>query len=194
MVKRFHIYILLGLFFICQSAQGAWSKWTSDKDTDRDPEEKLEDLHFNHHHATLTEEFFCIVEGGFLSSLFGFRIDPLSGKKRMHAGIDVSAKEGTDIKAIDGGEVVFAGSRGLYGKLLEIRHPNGLVTRYGHTKELLVQVGEWVRKGQTVALLGKTGKATGPHVHFEVRQDGLPVDPFLIFPELKKRLLSKYDQ
>ncbi len=186
--------MLLSLLLISQSAQGAWTKWISDKDTDRDSEEKLEDLHANHHHASLTEEFFCIVEGGFISSLFGFRVDPFSGKKRMHSGIDVSAKEGTDIKAIEGGEVVFAGSKGLYGKLLEIRHPNGLVTRYGHTKELLVQVGEWVRKGQTVALLGKTGKATGPHVHFEVRQDGLPVDPFLIFPELKKRLLSKYDQ
>src|SRR5690606_13999802 len=152
-----------------QSAQGAWTKWISDKDTDRDSEEKLEDLHANHHHATLTEEFFCIVEGGFISSLFGFRVDPFSGKKRMHSGIDVSAKEGTDIQAIEGGEVVFPGSKGLYGKLLEIRHPTGLVTRYGHTKELLVQVGEWVRKGQTVALLGKIGKATGPHVHFEVR-------------------------
>lgn len=194
MVKYFHIYIVLGLFLVSQSALGAWSKWASEN-TDRDSKEKPVDLYFNHHHhASLTEEFFCIVEGGFLSSLFGFRTDPFSGKKRMHAGIDVSAKEGTDIKAIDGGQVVFAGPRGLYGKLLEIRHPNGLVTRYGHTKELLVQVGEWVLKGQTVALLGQTGKATAPHVHFEVRQDGLPVDPFLIFPELKKRLLSKYDQ
>ena len=179
-----------------QPAFGTWPKWIAEnKDSDRDSEEKLDSFHLNHHHhASLTEEFFCIVEGGVISSLFGFRVDPFSGKKRMHSGIDVSAKEGSDIKAIDGGEVVFAGPKGLYGKLLEIRHPNGFVTRYGHTKELLVQVGEWVRKGQTIALLGKTGKATGPHVHVEVRQDGLPVDPFLIFPELKKRLLSKYDQ
>lgn len=186
--------MLLSLFLVSQSALGTWGKWVPEKDSDRELEEKPEELHFNHHHATLTEELFCIVEGGFISSLFGFRIDPFSGKKRMHAGIDISAKEGTDIKAIDGGEVVFAGSKGLYGKLLEIRHPNGLITRYGHTKELLVQVGEWVRKGQTVASVGQTGKATGPHVHLEVRRNGLPVDPFLIFPELKKRLLSKYDQ
>lgn len=184
-------FLLIGMSY---PAQGAWTKWVPDKDTDKNSEEKPEDLHFNHHHSSLTEEFICIVEGGLISSLFGFRVDPFSGKKRMHAGIDVSAKEGTDIRAVDEGEVVFAGFKGLYGKLLEIRHPNGLVTRYGHTKELLVQVGEWVRKGQTVAKIGKTGKATGAHLHLEVRENGLPVDPFLIFPELKKRLLSKYEQ
>jgi murein DD-endopeptidase MepM/ murein hydrolase activator NlpD len=117
------------------------------------------------------------VEKGLLSSKFGKRIDPFTGKMEQHKGIDVAGKEGSDVLATGDGVVTWADSRSGYGNLVEINHGNGIVTRYGHNKTLLVAPGDTVRKGQPIALMGSTGRSTGPHVHIEVLRDGKQVDP-----------------
>lgn len=117
------------------------------------------------------------VENGHLSSRFGSRIDPFSGKKEHHKGIDIAGKDGSNILALGDGVVTWSGKRTGYGNLVEIEHGNGYVTRYGHNKEQLVKAGETVRKGQPVALMGSTGRSTGPHVHIEVLRDGKQVNP-----------------
>lgn len=117
------------------------------------------------------------VESGLLSSKFGKRVDPFTGKMEEHKGIDVAGKEGSDVLATGDGVVIWSGERSGYGNLVEIDHGNGIVTRYGHNKELLVAVGDTVRKGQPISLMGSTGRSTGPHVHIEVLRDGKQVDP-----------------
>lgn len=117
------------------------------------------------------------VEKGLLSSNFGKRIDPFSGKMEQHKGIDVAGKEGSDVLATGDGVVTRAEPVSGYGNLVEINHGNGIVTRYGHNKALLVEAGDTVRKGQPIALMGSTGRSTGPHVHIEVLRNGKQVDP-----------------
>jgi murein DD-endopeptidase MepM/ murein hydrolase activator NlpD len=117
------------------------------------------------------------VEHGLMSSPFGKRIDPFTGKWERHKGIDIAGKEGSDIMAVGDGVVIWSGDRAGYGKLVEIDHGNGYITRYGHNKKLLVEAGDTVRKGQTIALMGSTGRSTGPHAHIEVMRDGKHVDP-----------------
>jgi murein DD-endopeptidase MepM/ murein hydrolase activator NlpD len=117
------------------------------------------------------------VEKGLLSSGFGKRIDPFTGKMELHKGIDVAGKEGSDVLATGDGVVIWSEARAGYGNLVEIDHGNGIITRYGHNKALLVKVGDTVRKGQTIALMGSTGRSTGPHVHIEVLRDGKQVNP-----------------
>ncbi|WP_020409318.1 M23 family metallopeptidase [Hahella ganghwensis] len=114
---------------------------------------------------------------GWLSSYYGYRSDPFTGKRAWHAGVDFAGKEGSDIVAVAGGVVTHASERYGYGQLVEINHGGGLVTRYAHCKEILVAVGDVVQKGQALALMGSTGRSTGPHVHFEVRKNGKPMDP-----------------
>ncbi|MBN4069545.1 M23 family metallopeptidase, partial [bacterium AH-315-G05] len=96
---------------------------------------------------------------------------------RRHEGIDIAAPIGTPIIAADGGVVTFAGRRGAYGKLVIINHENGFQTYYAHCNGFNVKVGERVHKGQKIATVGNTGRSTGPHVHFEVRKNGVPVNP-----------------
>lgn len=127
------------------------------------------------------------VAKGWISSFFGHRHDPFTGRKAWHAGVDIAGKEGSDIRALASGVVSFADVKGGYGRLVEIKHANGLSTRYGHTKEILVKPGQLVRKGDTIALLGSSGRSTGPHLHLEVHKEGKPVDPGLYFPDLKRR-------
>ncbi len=117
-----------------------------------------------------------IVDGWF-SSNFGFRIDPFSGMRSMHDGLDFPAEPGTPIVAAASGKVVFADSHAHYGKMLEIDHGNGLVSRYAHASQLLAKVGDLVLRGQRVATVGSTGRSTGPHLHFEVRLNGIPQNP-----------------
>ena len=105
------------------------------------------------------------------------RFHPISKKYKRHTGIDYSAARGTPIFATAGGTVAFAGWRGGYGKLMVIRHPNGYKTYYGHCSRLLVKKGTTVKQGQTIARVGRTGQATGPHVHYEIRINGKPVNP-----------------
>ena len=117
------------------------------------------------------------VEKGLLSSLFGKRIDPFTGKMEQHKGIDIAGKEGSDVLATGDGVVIWSDARSGYGNLVEIDHGNGIITRYGHNKALLVEDGDTVRKGQPIALMGSTGRSTGPHVHIEVLRDGKQVNP-----------------
>jgi len=117
------------------------------------------------------------VEKGLLSSKFGKRIDPFTGKMEQHKGIDIAGKEGTDVLATGDGVVIWSGTRAGYGNLVEIDHGNGIITRYGHNKTVLVEDGDTVRKGQPIALIGSTGRSTGPHVHIEVLRDGKQVNP-----------------
>ncbi|MBW4935641.1 M23 family metallopeptidase [Marinobacter sp. F4206] len=128
----------------------------------------------------LEEEMF--VEGrpitwGWLSSKYGYRSDPFNGKRTWHDGVDLAGKDGSDIISVAGGVVTWAGDRYGYGNLVEIDHGDGLVTRYGHCKTVKVKVGDVVQKGQVVALMGSTGRSTGPHVHFEVLDNGRSKDP-----------------
>ncbi|MDH3980218.1 MAG: M23 family metallopeptidase [Gammaproteobacteria bacterium] len=117
------------------------------------------------------------VEHGLLSSKYGKRIDPFTGKQGHHKGIDIAGKEGSSILAVADGVVTWSRERTGYGKLVEINHGNGYVTRYGHNKQQLVKVGDTVRKGEAIALMGSTGRSTGPHVHIEVMHNGKQVNP-----------------
>ena len=117
------------------------------------------------------------LEGGWISSRYGSRIDPISGKPAWHQGVDFTGGPGSDVKAVAGGVVTFAGTSGAYGKMVEIEHGEGISTRYAHHEAAHVERGDIVKKGQTIALLGSTGRSTGPHVHFEVLKDGRRFDP-----------------
>lgn len=117
------------------------------------------------------------IRKGWMSSRFGRRTDPFTGGADWHPGVDFAAKEGTDIIAVASGVVTWSDDRYQYGKMVEVNHGNGFVTRYAHAKSLLVKVGDVVKKGQAIALVGSTGRSTGPHVHFEVHKHGRVVDP-----------------
>ena len=112
-----------------------------------------------------------------VSSGFGVRHDPLNGTQRFHTGIDVAAQEGSPILAAAPGVVRRVGRRGGYGNAVEIDNGNGISTLYGHASTLAVKEGESVKAGDPVAFVGHTGRATGSHLHFEVRKDGKPIDP-----------------
>ncbi|MCF6218152.1 MAG: M23 family metallopeptidase [Gammaproteobacteria bacterium] len=114
---------------------------------------------------------------GWLSSHFGERTDPFTGKLAQHNGVDFAGREGSHVISVAAGVVTAAEKRYGYGNLVEVNHGNGYVTRYGHNKSLQVSVGQVVKKGEVLALMGSTGRSTGPHVHFEVLQNGNPVDP-----------------
>jgi len=118
-----------------------------------------------------------VVERGLLSSKFGKRIDPFTGKLGLHKGIDIAGSEGADVMAVGDGVVTWSGERRGYGNLVEINHGKGYVTRYGHNQALLVAAGNTVSKGQAIALMGSTGRSTGPHVHIEVVHNGKQVNP-----------------
>ena len=112
-----------------------------------------------------------------LSSQFGVRVDPFLRIPAMHTGLDFRGEIGDPIHATAAGTVTAAGWTGGYGKMVEIDHGNGLSTRYGHLSQIDVNVGDKIRIGQVVGRLGSTGRSTGPHVHYETRIDGEPVDP-----------------
>ncbi|HUF82130.1 MAG TPA: M23 family metallopeptidase [Burkholderiales bacterium] len=117
------------------------------------------------------------VEGGWYSSNFGWRIDPFTGQRAFHEGIDVMAEHGTAIRAAAGGVVVYSAFHLQYGNMVEIDHGNDLVTRYAHASRRAVKVGDVVVRGVKIAEVGRTGRATGTHLHFEVRQRGVPANP-----------------
>jgi len=126
------------------------------------------------------------VKSGWLSSYFGKRTDPFTGKPANHTGIDFAGKHGAEIVAVADGVVTWSGDRYGYGVMVEINHGNGYLTRYAHNSENLVAVGDEVKKGQTVALMGETGRATGPNLHFEVLRDGSRVNPVNFIRESSK--------
>ena len=117
------------------------------------------------------------VVWGWMSSEYGKRVDPFTGKMAWHAGVDFAGKKGTEVIAVASGVVTHAAKRSGYGLMVEITHGDGFVTRYGHHTEILVRVGEIVKKGQTIGKMGSSGRSTGPHVHFEVLKDNKHVDP-----------------
>lgn len=117
------------------------------------------------------------VRGGWTSSSFGWRSDPISGKKGFHEGIDLAGKSGSMVSSVAAGIVIWSGRHSGYGKMIEISHGNGYVTRYAHNKKNLVVVGDKVDKGQNIAVMGSSGRSTGPHVHFEVVHNGKHVNP-----------------
>jgi murein DD-endopeptidase MepM/ murein hydrolase activator NlpD len=112
-----------------------------------------------------------------IGSHFGWRVDPFTGRQALHTGLDFEAQPGTPILAAAGGVVVAAETHPQYGNMVEVDHGNQLVTRYGHASKLLVRKGDLVKRGQPLALVGTTGRSTGPHLHFEVLVQGVPQDP-----------------
>jgi murein DD-endopeptidase MepM/ murein hydrolase activator NlpD len=137
----------------------------------------LENIVKGHHITEQTQISGRPVKWGWLSSNFGKRNDPFTGKPAMHRGIDFAGKDKGDVLATGAGIVTWAGERFGYGLLVEIDHGNGLVTRYGHNSEVKVNIGDVVTKGSVVAAMGSTGRSTGVHVHYEVLKNGKHVDP-----------------
>jgi len=117
------------------------------------------------------------IKKGWMSSRYGKRTDPFTGRLAWHAGVDFAGKMGADIVAVASGVVTWSGPRYGYGNLVEVNHGNGYKTRYAHCKEINVALGDVVRKGDVVAQMGSSGRSTGPHVHFEVYKNGRTVDP-----------------
>ena len=117
------------------------------------------------------------AKGGWFSSLFGYRTNPITGREEFHLGVDLAGRAGTAVTSIASGIVTWSGRYQAYGNLVEISHGNGYVTRYAHNKENLVNVGERVEKGQVIAVMGSTGRSTGTHVHFEVVKNGRHINP-----------------
>jgi murein DD-endopeptidase MepM/ murein hydrolase activator NlpD len=117
------------------------------------------------------------VEKGWISSYFGHRADPFTGRRAFHRGIDFAGPAGSNVVAVAAGVVTWSTDRSGYGRTVEVTHGNGYVTRYGHNERILVKVGDTVQKGQPIALIGSTGRSTGPHLHFEVLKNGQAVNP-----------------
>ncbi len=126
------------------------------------------------------------VGSGWISSYFGKRTDPFTGKRANHTGIDFAGKNGAEIVAVADGVVTWSADRYGYGVMVEINHGSGYSTRYAHNSENLVAVGDEVKKGQIVALMGETGRATGPNLHFEVLHNGRRVNPVKFIRESSK--------
>ncbi|MDD4048728.1 MAG: M23 family metallopeptidase [Clostridia bacterium] len=112
-----------------------------------------------------------------ITSEFGWRIHPITKKRSMHTGTDIAANYGTNIVAAESGTVMEVAWRGGYGRIVMVDHGGGIVTLYAHTSKSLVKPGQVVKKGQAIAKIGTTGWSTGPHLHFEVRENGNPVNP-----------------
>lgn len=117
------------------------------------------------------------ITKGWISSYYGRRTDPFTGRRENHKGMDFAGARGSDIAATAAGVVVWAGPRYGYGNLVEINHGGGFSTRYGHCQAILVKVGEKIEPGQKIALMGSTGRSTGPHVHYEVLENGRQINP-----------------
>ncbi|WP_163935527.1 M23 family metallopeptidase [Paraferrimonas sp. SM1919] len=137
----------------------------------------LETVDRNHHIYSQQYLSGRPIVKGWMSSPYGMRNDPFNGRRTMHKGVDFAGKDGSPVVATGAGVVTWANTMFGYGKLVEIDHGNGLKTRYGHSREILVNVGDVVSKGQEVALMGSTGRSTGPHVHYEVLKNGAQIDP-----------------
>lgn len=114
---------------------------------------------------------------GWFSSDFGYRVSPFTGRKEFHKGLDIATREGTPIIAPADGVVTYSGEKWLIGNMVSIDHGHGIVTRYGHTSKLIKKKGNRVKRGEVIALVGNTGRSTGPHLHYEVRLNGVPVNP-----------------
>lgn len=114
---------------------------------------------------------------GYVTSGYGMRIDPFTGLAQHHSGVDFSARLGAPVSATADGVVIFSGKHGAYGNMIELDHGHGLVTKYAHLSSIHVKVGEKVKRGHVVGEVGNTGRSTGPHLHYEIRVNGIPQDP-----------------
>ncbi len=119
------------------------------------------------------------VASGYLSSKFGMRKDPFNGRLRKHQGIDLAGPRGSGIMSIAAGTVVFSGRKGGYGRVIDIKHANGLLSRYAHLQKSLVKVNQKIAAGEKIALLGTSGRSTGPHLHLEILKNNKNIDPLL---------------
>lgn len=117
------------------------------------------------------------VTAGYISSYFGSRTDPFTGRAAFHKGVDFAGREGAAVVAVASGVVIWSGDRYGYGEMVEVNHGSGYVTRYAHNADILVAVGDTVKRGQVIARMGATGRATGPNLHFEVLRNGRVVNP-----------------
>lgn len=117
------------------------------------------------------------VRDAYISSNYGYRADPLTGRTAFHGGIDFAGTEGSDVFSVADGVVTFAGKRTGYGNVVEVNHGDGLVTRYAHARAVAVKAGDIVSKDQLVAYMGSTGRSTGTHLHYEVLRNGKQIDP-----------------
>ena len=126
------------------------------------------------------------VEGGWISSGFGVRADPFNGHQSQHDGVDIASNMGSPVHAVGDGVVSHSGDKAGYGMLVEVTHESGLTTRYAHTSAVLVRVGDRVQKGQSIALVGTSGRSTGPHLHFEVVRNGTAVNPMRYLQQASK--------
>ena len=117
------------------------------------------------------------IEQGYYSSNYGQRIDPITGRSTFHTGVDLIAPQGTTVLAAAGGVVSAVEFQAEYGNIVDVDHENGLTSRYAHLSKSMVKIGDVVMKGQKIALVGSTGRVTGPHLHFEVREKGIPLNP-----------------
>ncbi len=131
----------------------------------------------NLEHVDSSYHKFPFPVDGYVSSKFGMRLDPFTKHMRFHYGLDIAAPKGSPIKAVADGEVIFSGEERGYGNIVILKHKNGLITKYAHNSKNLVKVGDYVKKGEVIGLVGMTGRATGPHVHFEVRYHGKAMNP-----------------
>jgi murein DD-endopeptidase MepM/ murein hydrolase activator NlpD len=137
----------------------------------------LESVTFGHHIQNTSYLSGRPITKGWLSSYYGIRNDPFSGKPTLHKGVDFAGKENSPVIATASGVVTWAGKRFGYGQLVEINHGEGLKTRYGHNKDILVNIGDVVDKGQNIARMGSTGRSTGPHVHYEILRNNKQINP-----------------
>ena len=112
-----------------------------------------------------------------VTSGFGYRNDPMGRGVRHHSGMDIAARSGTPVYATGDGWVTYAGWLGAYGNLIKLQHPSGYETRFGHLSRIAIMQNQWVRKGQLIGYIGSTGRSTGPHLHYEVRMNGVALNP-----------------
>ena len=128
---------------------------------------------------------------GYISCGFRWRKDPFTGKRMFHQGVDISAGRGTPVVAPGDGKVVFVGWSAGYGKLVEIDHGYGILTRFGHLHNYNVKEGQLIRRGERLGKVGSTGRSTGPHLHYEIRYKGKPINPIPYLKEDEERVLSQ---
>jgi len=159
----------------------------------RDMHDQINEMDVNaHQQKTAFSSIFSQLEGkrnllaatpsirpvkGWVTSRFGYRESPFTGRREFHRGLDIATRKGTEIIAPADGIITFAGKKGLMGNMVTIDHGFGMVTRYGHIHKLIKAKGDRVKRGEAIALVGNTGRSTGPHLHYEVRLNGLNVNP-----------------
>lgn len=126
--------------------------------------------------------FICPVDSGEIISNFGNRFHPILKRERHHDGIDIKAPKGFPVYATANGEIIFSGRMGGYGNTIKIKHNNNFETMYGHLKDILVEIGQNVQKGEKIGTIGNTGLTTMTHLHFEIRKDSVAIDPLKLIP------------